>query len=284
MYLKINGVSVAYPNSDNLAIRRWNQWNIDLMSLGINLSNVSTFTIGFERTGATGGTGTVLFDDIRLYRLAPPVPVPADPGDAGLVAHYPFDSDASDATGNGNNGTFLDDAVVQGGVLVLDGIDDAVSIPRVGGQNAVFGQCTYSMFVYPTVDQAELAYSGGINTNNWVVGAIHFKISNGAINVGINGAGSDVQGTTVIIPNTWSHIALTVSESAITLYLNGLQEITRELEAPVNNLILGDAAIGAFNENGTNVQREFTGQIDDVRIYERALSEGEILFLADQLL
>ncbi|MBN2182055.1 MAG: discoidin domain-containing protein [Sedimentisphaerales bacterium] len=284
MYVKINGVKVEYAHMDNIGIRRWNQWNIDLASLGISLANVTTFTIGFERTGATGGTGTVLFDDIRLYRLAPPIPEPVDPGNAGLVAHYPFDADAADATGNGYNGTFLDDAVVQGGVLVLDGIDDAVSIPRIGGQDAVFGQVTYSMFVYPTIDQTSLTYSGGINTNNWVAGAIHFKIVNGVVNVGINGAGSDLQGTTVIPPNTWSHMALTVSESAITLYLNGVAEVTRELDAPLANLILGNAAIGAFNENGTNVQREFTGQIDEVRIYDRALTEGELLFLADQLL
>jgi len=284
MYVEINGVTVVYPHSDNIARRRWNQWNIDLASLGINLSNVTTLSIGFERTGVTGGTGTVLIDDIRLYRSAPPIPEPVDPGNTGLIAHYPFDTDATDATGNGNNGTFLDDAIVQGGVLVLDGIDDGVAIPRIGGQDAVFGQCTYSMFVYPTVEQESLAYSGGINTNNWVAGAVHFKIVNGVVNVGINGAGNDLQGTTIIPPNTWSHMALTVSESAITLYLNGLQEFTRELDAALTNIILGDAAIGAFNENGTNVQREFTGQIDDVRIYDRALSEGEILYLADQLL
>jgi len=285
--VEIKGIKVVYPLSDNIAIRRWNQWNIDLASLGINLSNVTTFSIGFERTGATGGTGTVLIDDIRLYRLAPPIPEPVDPGNAGLVAYYPFDTDATDATGNGNNGTYLDDAVVQGGVLVLDGIDDAVSIPRIGGADAVFGQVTYSMFVYPTVDQVELAYSGGINTNNWVPGAVHFKIVAGAVNVGINGAGNDLQGNTVIEPNAWSHIALTVSESAITLYMNGTQEATRELDASLTNIILGDAAIGAWNEGGgggIDVQREFTGQIDEVRIYDRALSDDEILFLADQLL
>ena len=282
--MKINGVKVIYSDSANLAIRRWNQWNIDLTSLGINLSNVSTFTIGFERTGATGGTGTVLFDDIRLYRVAPPVPEPADPGNTGLVAYYPFNADATDATGNGYNGTFLDDAIVQGGVLVLDGIDDAVSIPRIGGQDAVFGQCTYSIFIYPTVDQVDLAFSGGINTNDWVPGAIHFKLVTGAVNVGINGAGNDLQGTTIVPPNAWTHIALTVSDSVMTIYMNGTQEATRALDAPLTNLILGDAAIGAWNEAGSNVQREFTGEIDEVRIYDRTLSDSEILFLADQFL
>jgi hypothetical protein len=35
--------------------------------LGINLGNVTMLSIGFERTGATGGSGTVFIDDIALY-------------------------------------------------------------------------------------------------------------------------------------------------------------------------------------------------------------------------
>ena len=43
----------------------------DSIPLGIDLSNVAQFSIGFERTGASGGSGTVIIDDILLYRSAP---------------------------------------------------------------------------------------------------------------------------------------------------------------------------------------------------------------------
>ena len=79
MYVKINGVKVTYPGpAADIARVRWSQWNIDLAALGTNLSNVTQFAIGFERTGATGGTGTVLVDEIRLYQTAPPITVPAE--------------------------------------------------------------------------------------------------------------------------------------------------------------------------------------------------------------
>ena len=39
----------------------------------MDLSNVTQLTIGFERTGVSGGSGTVFIDDILLYRLAPSV-------------------------------------------------------------------------------------------------------------------------------------------------------------------------------------------------------------------
>lgn len=74
MYVKINGVKVPYsgPAAD-VARMRWSQWNIDLTTLGVNLANVTQFAIGFERTGATGGAGTILLDEIRLYQSPPPI-------------------------------------------------------------------------------------------------------------------------------------------------------------------------------------------------------------------
>ena len=71
MYVKVNGEKVDYPGAAMDITRPvWKQWNIDLTAIGISLSNVSQLTIGFERTAGLGGSGTVLIDDIRLYRSA----------------------------------------------------------------------------------------------------------------------------------------------------------------------------------------------------------------------
>src|SRR4030042_1427836 len=64
MYVKVNSAKVVYDG--NLAQAQWQKFSIDLAPLGINLSNVITLTIGFERTGATGGSGMVFIDDIAL--------------------------------------------------------------------------------------------------------------------------------------------------------------------------------------------------------------------------
>jgi hypothetical protein len=68
MYVKVNGVKVVYDG--DLAQTSWQEFSIDMASLGVNLSNVTTLTIGFERIGATGGSGVVYIDDIRLYAPA----------------------------------------------------------------------------------------------------------------------------------------------------------------------------------------------------------------------
>ena len=73
LYVKLNDVKVNYDGDlANLATAAWTQWNIDLSTFGINLANVTEMSIGLERIGNSSGSGLLLIDDIRLYRVAPP--------------------------------------------------------------------------------------------------------------------------------------------------------------------------------------------------------------------
>jgi hypothetical protein len=69
MYVVLNGTArVDNPDPEAATAARWTEWNIDLQAFadqGINLSNVTSITLGFG--SVTGGTGSCLFDDIRLY-------------------------------------------------------------------------------------------------------------------------------------------------------------------------------------------------------------------------
>jgi hypothetical protein len=68
MYIELNGVKKIYDgDAGDIATSSWTRWDIELASFGINLGNVTSLTLGFERTGVTGGSGTVIIDDIRLY-------------------------------------------------------------------------------------------------------------------------------------------------------------------------------------------------------------------------
>jgi hypothetical protein len=66
----------------------------------------------------------------------------------------------------------------------------------------------------------------------------------------------------------------------VTIYLNGEVEDSRALDAPLAGLVLGEAAIGAWNNGGTTIDREMAGQMDDVLIYSRGLSTAEVRYLA----
>ncbi len=80
LYVALNGSAVVNHDNPNAAqTGRWTEWTIDLQAFadqGVNLANVNTIAIGFgnRNNPQPGGSGTMYFDDIRLYQ--PPEPVP----------------------------------------------------------------------------------------------------------------------------------------------------------------------------------------------------------------
>jgi hypothetical protein len=74
LYIALNGTAVVYhDDSEVTQTVTWTEWIIDLQEFtnqGVDLTNVDSLTIGFgtKNNPAAGGTGTMYFDDIRLYR------------------------------------------------------------------------------------------------------------------------------------------------------------------------------------------------------------------------
>jgi len=84
LYVALNGSAVVSHDNPNAAqIDRWTEWTIDLSApggfadQGVNLANVNTIALGLgnRNNPQAGGSGTMYFDDIRLYP-PPPEPTP----------------------------------------------------------------------------------------------------------------------------------------------------------------------------------------------------------------
>jgi len=81
LYVALNGNAiVTNDNPDAAQIIAWTEWNIDLQAFadqGVNLANVNTIALGLgnRNNPVAGGSGTMYFDDIRLYP-PPPEPTP----------------------------------------------------------------------------------------------------------------------------------------------------------------------------------------------------------------
>jgi hypothetical protein len=70
MYVVLNGTaSVDNPDANATQVEDWTEWRVSLQDFNVNLTNVNTITLGLR--SVTGGTGSLFFDDIRLY---PPTP------------------------------------------------------------------------------------------------------------------------------------------------------------------------------------------------------------------
>jgi len=80
LYVALNGSAVVTHDNPNAAqVEEWTEWTIDLLVFadqGVNLANVNTIALGLgnKKNPVAGGSGTMYFDDIRLY---PPPQEPA---------------------------------------------------------------------------------------------------------------------------------------------------------------------------------------------------------------
>jgi hypothetical protein len=77
LYVALNGNAIVTNDNPNAAqVDTWTEWNIDLQAFadqGVNLANVNTIALGLgnKNNPLAGGSGTMYFDDIRLYPPAP---------------------------------------------------------------------------------------------------------------------------------------------------------------------------------------------------------------------
>jgi hypothetical protein len=289
LYVKINNTKVVYNGkSDALTTTLWTQWNIDLASMGSALRSVGTMTIGVS--GA--GKGILYVDDIRLYRSAPAVPVPVDPGTTGLAAYYPFEDDAKDASGNGRDGTlngintFGDSLTGLGKALVFDG-DDYVDLP-IGTLISTLNSTTVATWVNFTNQGGvwQRIFAFGKDTTSYMFMTTGAGM-NGVLQFGITATGNANESRVTapsMLSTGWHHVAGVIDGSAKTLHLYLDGEVVDSGPTTAVPADLGTTTqnwLGRILQTGTPYyDSAFNGTLDEFRIYSRVLSAGEVRYLA----
>ncbi len=288
LYVKVNGVQANYDGDvTNLRQSPWQVCNIDLASIGTDLSNVTSLAIGIQGPGATG---TLLLDDIRLYPFPRELITPVQPDPAGLVAQYAFEGNANDSSGNGLHGTLMGGPTFavgnSGQAINFDGVDDYVEIvgyKGILGPNAVTVTAWIKTISTGTADT-------GLDSTNAIVGwgpntggqRFGFRVDDGRLRTEHHGG--NIQGNSQVADGEWHHAAVTVQANStvsypqVRLWLDGLDD-TRPGTDPDAYDITADLDVSIGRRPASN-DRFFTGQIDDVRIYDRALSAEEIAGMA----
>ena len=236
-----------------------------------------------RRALSTLGLTPVVVLGVVLFLLGCPSPVAAQ--SSGLVAAYSFDegtgTTVTDVSGNSLNGTIVGATWTTGGMygnaLSFNGTSSYVDLGNPAGLHLT-GSMTLEAWVKavgnPPDDGQIIAKS---DDTGW-----QFKTSpdTGPRTFGVQvsaspGASAQRYSTTVLALNIWYHVAAVYDASASTLdiYVNGVLN---------SGTLLGAIPTSQVNQNvNVNIGRRtggfyFNGVIDEVRIYDRALSQAEI--------
>ena len=268
LYCRIGNTKLLYDgDASNLGATAWQAWNIDLSTVGGNLQSVRELAIGVE-----GGTSGILYiDDIRLYTQigAMFAPVMPDNSDSSLVAFYEFEGNANDTQGNYHGTAEGEPAYAAGKIgqaMTFDGIDDQVV--HALAQEAVWP--AYSVGLWVRTDAFFQVVNNSPFNNNSSSSDFQFDVD-----------GSDpgryryVGSATVVLGSVideWVHLAASCDGTSTSVFFNGLFIDTVDIAD--NNF--GQIAIGI----NRGMAKRFIGTIDDVHVYDRALSAAEIAGLA----
>src|SRR2546425_823551 len=196
----------------------------------------------------------------------------------GLVAAYGFAEGAgttvADSSGNNNMGTISGATWTTAGrfgsALAFNGTSAVVTVPNSTSLQLTTGM-TLEAWVYPTV--APTGWRAVIDKN---VDRYYLMASSDQGNRPVIGgtwaAGNqNTVGPSVLAVNTWTHLATTFDGATVRLYVNGAQVASQAQTTPLTTST-GTLQIGGDAYTGEN----FAGRIDEVRIYNRALTLAEI--------
>ena len=219
----------------------------------------------------------------------------------GLVAYYPFNGNANDESGNGNDGTpTYNVTLTQGvkgdenGAYLFGGYDKPGHIYVKNSESLQFTNgCTFSAYVKPMSWASMDGWGSRIESGG--VQCIMAK-EHDRRGVTFEMAGSDekcriwmgsmdeqpwaelsskdrMQGNYL---NKWTHIAFVYGSSFAQLYIDGTLVDEKESSPDFTRMNMMNLYIGKFSDSWY----PFNGLIDEIRIYNRALTSDEISTLA----
>jgi hypothetical protein len=226
-----------------------------------------------------------LIDDISIYNRALTETEISDlyheggwdPLSNGLMAHYPFNGNANDESGNGHDGT------VNGATLTTD---------RFGNENSAYEFDGNTNFI-EVPSSSSLILSDNYSLAVWVkrngssfVGTGEEIIAKAVVNcdaelslrpnntaVLAKQSCENIVSSTVFDMNNWNFIVVTYSSTDAKMYLNG--QLNNSITTSAFGNTLSDILFGKSCTNNAY----FSGKIDDISIYNRALTDSEINLL-----
>jgi hypothetical protein len=228
------------------------------------------------------------------------------PGEDALIAYFPFDENANDTTGNGYDGIVYGNMVYEAGVVnqaaIFDGIDDYIQLSKTLDTNEIKAISVYinskgtdgnnnNGVILGKYDWEEkrnfVIKSYGLSSDrlNYIGATFHNDPGGGAADViasyindisMVNTEKYLIINNQQLTINTWKHIVVNMTATIIEIWIDG--QITNKVnrDYDIYNNDNAETFIGNLLASGEGSNNRFIGAMDDLRIFNRPLTEPEI--------
>ena len=180
----------------------------------------------------------------------------------------------ADATGVGHTGTLVGATWTTSGkygnALTFNGTSARVTVSDAADLDLTAG-LTLEAWVYPTTAQSGWRTILHKETDRYYLLANSNQNTPAAGGTFAPGTQRTTYGTTALPVNAWSHLAVTFDGTTVRLYVNGTQVASQAQTTALTT------STGALSIGGSVAYGEyFAGHIDEVRVYNRALTASEL--------
>lgn len=205
---------------------------------------------------------------------------------SGLIAYYPFNGDADDSSGNNlhgevNGATLVSDRNgTTNSAYTFDGVDDRIEVEN----NSLMENQKYSISVWINAENntgaiISMSDFDPVQNNCGYYLSILDGNLRGLSNIGTSNWARNVDDETISL-NEWHHVVFTYDGTNLELYQNGESISSLSQSHTVNYSESNPIQIGTYKTNSG--ETIFKGSIDDIRIFDRALSIEEVIALSKE--
>jgi hypothetical protein len=201
---------------------------------------------------------------------------------SGLIGFWPFCGNANDESGNGNNGTPTNGALLtndrnglNNNAYSFDGTDDFIIVN--GSPSLISDSLTISFWINSTQEFLNNLIEFGDNSSAiWGITASNDWVEM-SVGRGCSGGGTSYTQTGILTQGTWYNFTLVLEKNSHKLYKNGVfaaactKSQMSTLLCSSQNLYFGSAIF--------TTQTFYDGKLDDIGVWNRALTQIEITSL-----
>ena len=266
-------------------------------SFASKISGLTANTKYYIRAYATNSAGTAYGNELSFTTNTIDL-------NSGLVAYYPFSGNAGDSSGNGNHGIVngasltTDRFMLMNQAYKFDGINNHIKINPSLQLTTISGALSICAWIkndgIGKVSYSNLDLQGIFGPATYLIndGGFFLRLyddvydinNNRKYNFGISLPAYEALSSQVIVPvNDWQFVTATFDGANMKIYINGVLDAIQNKGNSLTqsfNVINRYYTIGqCIDWQSTNTVQSFNGSIDEIRIYNRALTQPEITYL-----